>query len=366
MEKKRILVLGNSHLVVFGFRGELIERLVKDGYDVIVSFPNGPFGEGEETSRQYGCNFAETQMERRKTNPFSDIALLRRYLKLIKKEDPDVILAYTVKCDVYGGIAAGILKKTFIPNITGIGKGLAEEGITRKILIHLYRFALKGAKVVFFQNDSDKEFFQMEKISFGRYKVLPGSGVNLKKFRLLEYPTSDVVKFTYIARVMKTKGIEQFLDAARMLKGKAEFHICGYCEEDYQEIINKEQKEGTVIYHGLVKNILDYEEKSHCIVLPTFHPEGVSNVLLEAAACGRPIITTDRPGCRETVDDGITGFLVKERDAQDLIEKMKCFLKMTNAARREMGIRGRAKIEKEFDREIVVDIYMQEIREALQ
>ncbi len=359
--KKKILILGNSHLVVFGFRGELIEQLIKERYDVVVSFPNGVFGEGEETSKKYGCRFIETHIERRKTNPLSDFKLIRDYVKLIRSEKPDVVLAYTVKCDTYGGIACRITKTNFIPNITGIGKGLAEGGLVEKILILLYKLALKKSNIVFFQNQSDKQYFFEKGIKFDKCEVLPGSGVNLKKFQPLDYPDSNPVIFTYIARVMKAKGIEQFIDAARALKGKAEFHICGYCEENYKNIIKKEQADGIVIYHGLVNNVIDYERNSHCIVLPTFHPEGVSNVLLEAAALARPVITTDRVGCRETVDDKVTGLLVREKDSQDLIEKMKEFLDMSTETRRNMGLNGRKKMMNEFDRLIVVNAYMSAI-----
>ena len=361
-DKKKILILGNSHLVVFGFRGELIERLIREGYEVIVSFPNGPFGEGQKTSKAFGCEFIETDMERRKTNPVSDLKLVRDYISIIKKEKPDVVLAYTVKCDVYGGIACRKTNTPFIPNITGIGKGLAEGGIVEKVLVLLYKIAIKNAQIVFFQNESDMQFFIDKKIKFKRSKILPGSGVNLSKFQPLKYPDTEPIVFTYVARVMKAKGIEQFLDAARSLKGKAEFHICGYCEEDYKGIIEKEQDLGTVIYHGLVDNVIDYEQISHCIVLPTFHPEGISNVLLEAAALGRPIITTDRAGCREAVEDGITGLLVRERDSDDLINKMEKFLSMSYEERKKMGLSGRKKMEIEFDRQIVVNSYMEEIR----
>lgn len=361
-KKKKVLVLGNSHLVVFGFRGELISRMVEDGYDVVVSFPNGPFGDGEESSKQYGCRFIETSFERRKANPFADIKLLKNYLRIFKNEKPDIVLSYTVKCVVYGGIACRKNKTTFIPNITGIGKGLAEGGYIEKILIFLYRYALKRAKIVFFQNESDKRYFVNNRIFFDKCDILPGSGVNLDKYKPLNYPDQNPVVFTYIARVMKTKGIEQFLQAARLLKGKAEFHICGYCEEDYRKVIEREQNNGTIVYHGLVNNIIEYEERSHCIVLPTFHPEGISNVLLEAAACARPIITTDRPGCREAVDDGVTGFIIKERDSQDLVNKMELFLSLSNDKRRDMGLRGRLKMEAEFDRNIVVERYMEEIQ----
>ena len=365
MARGKILILGNSHLVVFGFRGELVERLIQEDYEVVVSFPNGVFGEGEETSRQYGCKFIETKIDRRSTNPITDFKIINSYVNIIKNEKPDVVLAYTVKCNVYGGIACRRTKTAFIPNITGLGKGLNEGGIVKHILIVLYKSALKNADIVFFQNNSDKEFFINNGIKFSQYQVLPGSGVNLNKHTPLDYPNQDKVIFTYMARVMKAKGIEQFLEAARELKGRAEFHICGYCEEDYKEILEKEQVLGNIQYHGLVNNIEEYEKMSHCIVLPSFHPEGISNVLLEAAACARPIITTDRVGCRETVENNYTGFLVKERNSEDLIDKMKKFMALTNEERKNMGINGRKKIELEFDRQIVVEAYLKQINEII-
>lgn len=362
---KKILMLGNSHLVIFGFRGELIDRLLKDGYDVTVSFPNGPFGEGEKTSEEYGCKFVEIPINRRGKNPIQELGLLRKYYKIIKEVSPDIVLSYTVKCDTYGGIVCNRLGIPFIPNITGLGKGLAEGGLTRVITTELYKRAIKNASCVFFQNEQDKKFFETNGIKFNRSQILPGSGVNLEKFKPLPYPEKEKIIFTYIARVMKAKGIDQFLDAAKAIKEEypqTEFHICGYCEEDYKSIIDEAVSQETVIYHGLVSNIEDYELISSCIVLPSFHPEGVSNVLLEAAASARPIITTDRPGCRDAVDDGISGFLIKERSSEDLIEKIKKFLSLTVEQRVQMGMAGRQKMEKEFDRQIVVDAYLEEIR----
>ena len=366
-ENKKILILGNSHLTVFGFRGELIEQLVKEGYNVTVAFPNGPFGNGENTAKKYKCNFVEIEINRRGTNPFQDFNLIRKYIKLIKNIKPAVVLAYTVKCDIYGGIACRLLKIPFIPNITGLGKGLVEGNLTKKITIKLYKSAIKKSACVFFQNEQDKQFFIDNKIKFSKGIILPGSGVNLEKFKPLKYPEGDKkIRFTYIARVMKVKGIEEFLAAARIIKEKnnnVEFHVCGYCEEDYENIIKQAEKDNIIVYNGLVENIIEQEEKSHCIVLPTFHPEGISNVLLEAAASARPIITTNRPGCRETVCDGVTGFLIKERDYKDLVEKMLVFINMNNQEREKMGLAGRKKIEKEFDRNIVVEAYMKEIHE---
>ncbi|MBQ4514742.1 MAG: glycosyltransferase family 4 protein [Anaerolineaceae bacterium] len=360
----KVLILGNSHLVVFGFRGELIEELVKRGYEVTVSFPNSEFGSGEETSKLYGCRFVETKMDRRKTNPIKDLRLLWQYIYLIKKEKPDIVLGFTVKCDTYGGIACQICNVPFIPNITGIGKGLDEGGIVSRILTILYKIGIKNSKIVFFQNEHDREFFIKKGISLQNTQVLPGSGVNLKKFHPLEFPKCPPVVFLYSSRVMKAKGIEQYMEAARYIHKKypqTEFHVCGICEEDYKDVIYQECKNGTLIYHGFVHDVKEYVQSSCCIVLPTFHPEGISNVLLEAAACARPIITTDRPGCRETVEDGISGYLIQERNSCDLIEKIEKFLSLTTIQMKRMGLEGRKKIEKEFSRQAVVDAYLYEM-----
>lgn len=366
LSKKKVLILGNSHLVVFKFRGELIQKLVSDGHDVVVCFPNGPFGEGEETSRQYGCRFIENKIDRRGTNPLRDVSLIKDYYTIIKKEKPDVVLAYTVKPDVYGGVVCRILKVPFIPNITGLGKALDEKGLVQKLTIGLYKIAVAKARCVFFQNDSDRAFFDNKGIRYKKGITLPGSGVNLNKFQPLPYPSEkEPIRFIYVARVMKAKGIEEFFEAVRLVKEKypnTEFHICGFCEEDYKEILEQKSASGEVIYHGLVDNVMDYEKICHCVVLPSFHPEGISNVLLEGAACARPLITTDHAGCRETVDDGVTGFIVRQRDGKDLADKMLQFIALSNTQRRQMGEFGRKKVEKEFSRQIVVDAYMDEIQ----
>lgn len=369
VNKKRILILGNSHLVVFKFRGELIEELIRQNYDVWVCFPNGPFGEGEETSKQYGCHFIEIKMERRGTNPLKDLAIIKEYFSIVKNVKPDVVLAYTVKPDVYGGVICRLLDVPFIPNITGLGKGLDEEGMVQKIIIVLYKFAIKKSNYIFFQNSNDKMFFDAHGIKYQNGEVLPGSGVNLNKFQLLPYPGDDEpVRFIYVARVMKAKGIDQYLEAAHIIKQQypeVEFHICGFCEEDYKAVLEEKAKCKEIVYHGLVDDVSEYEKFCHCVVLPSFHPEGISNVLLEGAACGRPLITTNHSGCKETVEDGVTGYIVQQRDSKDLTEKMLHFIQLSNSERRKMGQLGRKKIEKDFNRQIVVNTYVREIRNCV-
>ena len=365
---KKVLILGNSSLVVFGMRGELIQRLVEESLDVTVSFPTDSLGKEENPYKEYGCTYVDTAIDRRGTNLFRDAVLLKDYIKLLKAVKPDVVLTYTVKCSIYGGMACRILKVPYIVNITGLGKGLAEGGLRQKLLVMLYKLAVKSAECVFFQNQSDRQFFIEHSIRYKKDGLLPGSGVNLEKYVPIHYPEDDKIVFTYIARVMKAKGIDEFLEAAKTIKQEypnAEFHICGFYEDDYKEIIENAEKLGVVKYHGQVSDVRPYEAISHCIVLPTYHPEGISNVLLEAAACARPLITTNRPGCKEVVDDGVNGYLVKERDGQDLLEKMRKFIALSQDERKAMGIAGRAKVEKEFDRQIVVEKYLECIKQIV-
>lgn len=361
---KRVLILGNGSLVVFGMRGELIQRLVNEGFDVVVSFPIGSLGENENPSKEYGCTFVETKIDRRGTNIFHDAALLRSYLELIKEVQPDVVLTYTVKCSIYGGIACRLLKVPYIVNITGLGKGLAEGGLQQKLLVMLYKVAVRSA-CVFFQNQQDRQFFVDHGIQYKKDDLLPGSGVNLEKFVPIPYPSDEKIVFTYIARVMKAKGIDEFLKAAETIKEEypnVEFHVCGFLEDDYKANIQNAQEQGIIQYHGQVRDVRPYEEISHCIVLPTYHPEGVPNVLLEAAACARPILTTNRPGCRDVLEDGVNGYFVEEKDSRDLIEKMRKFMELPWEVRRDMGLAGRKKVEREFDRQIVVQKYMEELQ----
>lgn len=185
--------------------------------------------------------------------------------------------------------------------------------------------------------------------------------MNLTKFTLLPYPAGDTVEFGFVSRIMKEKGIEQYIDTAKAVREKypnTRFHVVGFGEAEYEERMRELDREGVLVFHGLSNDVRKEIANFHCVIHPTFYPEGMSNVLLESAASGRPIISTDRFGCREAIDDGVTGFIVRERDSADLIEKTEQFLQLTPTEREEMGKRGREKVEREFDRNIVVRKYL--------
>ena len=356
----KILIAANNDVGLYKFRRELIEELLKQ-HEVYISLPYGDF---VPELQKMGCIYEQCEFDRHGTNPVQELKQISYYKKIIKKIKPAIVLTYTIKPNVYAGMACASLNVPYVANITGLGTAVENGGIMQKVTLTLYKLGLRKAQKVFFQNSENRDFMLSKGVVKGEYDLLPGSGVNLKQYNALDYPQNDTVDFIFVARVMKEKGIDQYLDAARYIRKKypdTRFHICGACEQDYSELLKKMQDDGTVIYHGLVKDMVKIHEFSCCTVHPTYYPEGLSNVLLESSACARPIITTDRSGCREVIDDGVNGFIVKQKDSADLIEKIEKFLALSWEERRNMGLAGREKVEREFDRQIVIGKYLKEI-----
>lgn len=359
--KKKVLFLVNHDVVIFNFRLELVERLIDEGYEVHIS---SPYGERIDDLKKLGAVHHDIKMDRHGMNPISELKLLEKYKKLIEKIKPDYVFGYTIKPNIYGAIAAEKYSVPFIANITGLGTAVENPGLTQKIMIILYKRAFRNVKKVFFQNTENQEFFVKHKIALGKHGLLPGSGVNLQRFSFKEYPKDNIIKFAFISRIMKEKGIEQYLDAAKSIKEKynnVEFHICGFCEAEYEGKLKEYNDNGIVIYHGMIRDVADFMGKMNCIIHPTYYPEGISNVLLEACATGRPIITTNRSGCREVVEDGINGYMISQKNSEQLIEAIEKFLHLKIDEMSQMGLNAREKVEKEFDRQIVVDAYMNQI-----
>lgn len=360
----KVLILANNDVGLYKFRKELLEELVKEN-KVYICLPNGEF---VNDMLNMGVKFIPCELlDRHGINPFKELQLISFYKKILKVYKPDIVFTYTIKPNVYGGIACIKYKIPYVVNITGLGTAVENDGIIQKITLTLYKVGLKSAQKVFFQNTENQNFMLSHNIIRGEYDLLPGSGVNLNQYNVMEYPKGDTIDFVFIARVMKEKGIDQYLDAAKYIRKKypnTRFHVCGACEQDYQDTLDKLTEQGIIQYHGLVKDITAIHKISSCTIHPTYYPEGLSNVLLESCACGRTIITTNRAGCREVVDDGINGFVVKEKDSQDLIEKIENFLIQPYETRMNMGLAGRKKVEQEFSRQIVVDKYLREIKES--
>lgn len=360
--KKKILFLVNHDVVIYNFRLEIVERFLKDGHEVHIS---SPYGERIEDLKNIGCIYHEVSFNRHGFNPVNELKILQYYKKLLKTIEPDIVLGFTIKPNIYGAIAARKYGIPFVANITGLGTAVENPGLSQKIAIFLYRYAFKKVQRIFFQNEENKQFFIDHGIENGKGVLLPGSGVNLERYPYREYPAEGVIRFAFISRIMKEKGIEQYLDAAIEIKkrygDKVEFNVCGFCEPEYDGRLQEESKKGTVIYHGMIRNVADYMTQMHCIIHPSYYPEGISNVLLEACATGRPIITTDRSGCREVVEDGVNGYKVSCQSSEELFEAVNKFIKLSWNEKKQFGYNARRKVENEFNRQIVVKKYVYEL-----
>lgn len=357
----RILIAANSDMGLYKFRKELVERLIKEGHEVFISLPDGEY---IPALKKMGCVFFPCEFDRHGTNPVKELQQIRFYKKLLKEVKPDMVFTYTIKPNVYCGAACAALKIPYVANITGLGTAVEHGGVLQFITLGLYRFGLRKAQRVFFQNKANRDFMLSKGIGKRSYDMLPGSGVNLTQYEPWEYPKNDTVDFSFISRIMKEKGIDQYLDAAEVIRKKypqTRFHIYGYTEPEYEGKLQELIDQGIVLYHGVVSDVAGVHKKSCCTIHPSYYPEGLSNVLLESAACARPIITTDRSGCREVVEDGVNGFVVKQKDSQDLILQIEKFLALSREQRKNMGLAGRAKVEREFNREIVVEKYLREL-----
>ena len=312
-----------------------------------------------------GCNYIVTELDRHGTNPVKELKVVSLYKRIIKKVKPDIVFTYTIKPNVYAGMACATLGIPYVANITGLGTAVENPGLMQLITILLYKYGLRKAQKVFFQNTENRDFMLSKKIVKVPYEMLPGSGVNLSNYKVSEYPSGNTVDFVFVSRIMKEKGIDQYLSAAKKIRSshpETRFHICGFCEQAYEKELEELDERGIIIYHGLVKDMASIYKQMSCTVHPSYYPEGLSNVLLETAASGRPIITTNRSGCREVVDNGINGYIVEERNSEDLVEKIEMFLNKSIEERKEMGLAGRRKVEREFNREIVINKYLAEMQ----
>lgn len=362
---KRILILSNHFITLYNFRKELIAKLVKDGNEVYISIPKA-----EENSffSDMGCKIIETPVDRRGVNPIRDFGLILNYIKIMKKLKPDIIFSYTIKPNVYGCIASNFTKNIQISNITGTGATFLKKNVVSTIAKILYKLSLKKSYKVFFQNSGDKDFFVENRMVRNNYAMLPGSGVNLEQYEVCDLPSEDETNFIFIGRVMELKGMEQYLECAKSIKEKhpkINFYIAGFIEADkYKEIIEDYNAKGIINYIGFQNDIKSWIQKCHCTILPSHGGEGVPNVLLESAAMGRICIASKINGSKDVVDDGVTGYLFQTGNAQDLTDKVDKFLELDFEVKKQMGLAGRKKVEKEFDRQVVIETYLKEVEKA--
>lgn len=350
----QILILANHSGGLYDFRKDLIAEL-KTHASVAVAVPHN---DRWDELNGLADRVIELPIDRRGMNPLHDGKLFRQYRAILGEIKPDLVLTYTIKPNIYGGLACRMAHIPYAVNITGLGSAIENGGWLKKFVLALYRPALKGAKVVFFENAGNRDTLAATGVvPKGRDVVLHGAGVNLEDYPCQPYPQAGPVRFLFVGRVMHEKGVDELFAAAKRMKQQygeqVEFHMVGSFEEAYKPVMDQLEQAGVVKYHGYQSDMKPFYAMAGCVVLPSYH-EGMSNVLLEAAASGRPLITSDIPGCREAVENGVSGYLCPAKDADALYEAMRRFAALSVEQRSQMGRCGRERMEQQFSKTAVV------------
>jgi len=353
--KKKVLILANSDVGLYNFRKELIVRLLVEGFLVFLSVPFGP---RVPELVALGCSFIETPVDRRGKNLFRDLSQLKHYCKILHSIRPNAVVTYTIKPNLYGGLACRLKKVPYIANITGLGTAFQKSGLLQIMVMLLHRLALKTANRVVFENADNYQFFLNKRIvEHGQSACMPGAGVNLNEFPFMEMVFDGTCRFLFIGRIMKEKGIDELFEAAKTIRKtykNASFEFIGQTEDNYSAVLKQQAADGVLQYHGFQGDVRPFVSRCHCVVLPSYH-EGMSNALLEAAAMGRPLIASDIPGCREAVQPDVSGFLCDAKSSQSLARCLERFILLDDVCKLEMGMASRKHVEDVFDRKQVVE-----------
>lgn len=367
----RIVVLANTAWYLYNFRLNLIRALKEEGHEVIAVSPTDPYIKRLEAAE---VSHRDWRLKGSGVNPFAEVLAIWRLYRVLRSEETDLVLAYTPKGNIYGAFAANMTGAKIINNVSGLGRTFIKKSLLTSLVKRLYRTTFHLSSYIFFQNREDMSLFLEEHIIEPQnVERLPGSGVDLKRFVASKDARAgcngeDIV-FLVIGRMLWDKGIGEFVAAAREVKkihANARFKLLGFVGADNPAAIPSEQiglweEEGIIEYLGETEDVIPIIQDADCVVLPSYR-EGVPRALLEAASMAKPIITTDAPGCRDTVDEGSTGFLCRVKDSSDLADKMLQMMRLTAEERAEMGMRGRRKMESEFDERIVIGRYLEVIK----
>lgn len=360
----KILLLANNEYTIYGFRRELVDKLLSLGYETHVSFPVGEYA---PYFIEKGCKVHDLSISQHGMNPIKDISLVFQYIRLIKKIKPDFVFTYTIKPNVYGGFACALLKKHYAATITGLGAAFEKNGWLTRLALFLYKMGFRKIDKVFFQNKNHSEFFEKNNIAKGKHQLVSGSGVNLNIHAFEEYPSDEKISFLFVGRIMKDKGIYELVEAFKnklKTNSNIELKVVGPATGDDEVRIKEYEKQGILTYYGKQSDVHRFMKEAHAVVLPSYH-EGMANVLLEAGACGRPVIASDIPGCREAFEEGLNGFGVEPQSVESLNNAINKFLELSYEQKKEMGVNARKKIESEFDRSNVVDTYIKIMNECV-
>lgn len=362
----RILILVNHDLVIYNFRKELVKEFLDSGHEVIISSPNGS---RINLLNQMGARHKVTEIDRHGFNPISEVKLLFHYLKIIDEIKPDIMLSYTIKPNIYGSIAARIKKIPILANVTGLGNAFSYDGLKSKMVLTLYKIALKKTDVIFFQNQENLLFLQKHLNISERSILLPGSGVNLEEFSYHKYPHNKETIITYFGRIMESKGIIDLLKAIEKMNIdniNIKYQFIGFFESDEikEKFFEFKRRNSNIYYYDHLLDIKGIIADSNAIVLPSHH-EGMSNSLLEAAAIGRPLLASNISGCKEIIDDYENGFLFDVASVNSIVEAINKFENVSEENKEIMGKKSRLKVEKQFDRSMVVNEYVNVIKKIL-
>jgi glycosyltransferase involved in cell wall biosynthesis len=357
---RKIVIAGNTSWYIYNFRNNLMNDLAGAGYKIEIIAPKDSY------TNRFNFPHYDISMNNKGKNPIRDLFLLFQLIGLCKKLKPLVLLTFTTKIAIYGSIAARLCGIPYISNIAGIGTIFTKRNWLSRLVISLFRVAQKKAFRVFFQNDDDLALFVRKKIVVtGQYRLLPGSGVDLERFQPVEKQRSEKIKLLLSARLIWEKGIEEYVAAARIVRREfsvVEFQLLGFLNlEDPSSVTGEDIRrwtdEGVITYLGETDDVLPYLKEADCVILPSYYGEGVPRSLLEAAAMGKPIITSDSVGCRNVVDHDKNGFLCRPRDHLDLADKIKAFLSLPEERIKDMQRYSRKKAEEQFDEKIVLIEY---------
>jgi glycosyltransferase involved in cell wall biosynthesis len=372
MSRRTAIISINASWNIVNFRRGLIAGLQREGFRVVALAPPDEYS-GRLADLK--VIYVPIEMDKQGISPLRDLQLLFRYRKALKEIGPDIYLGYTAKPNIYGSLAARSLGIPVINNVAGLGTAFIKQGLLTRIVSGLYRRAFKRSATVFFQNRDDMEMFVGAKlVRAAQARLLPGSGIDLERFRPDPNNGSNDGQFRFllIARLLWDKGVREFVEAARLVRAQApnaRFHILGFLDVANRTAVPRSDveawvAEGLIDYLGATDDVRPAIAAADAVVLPSYR-EGLPRVLLEGGAMGKPLIATDVPGCRHVVQDGVNGFLCDARDACSLADAMLKLLSLPPAQREAMGAAARAKVEREFGEEIMVERYLTAIDEAL-
>lgn len=362
-KKKKLLFITNHSYMFWQFRRELVAELQNE-YQVIISTP---FVGHEDDFAKMGCKMIETNIDRRGMNPVTDLKLYATYRRIVKEEKPDIVMTYSIKPNIYAGLACRLRGIPYYVNVQGLGTAF-QKPLLANVVSLLYKTACKKARAVFFENEANAKVFRDKKITPKEQQVvLPGAGINLAHYEYQPYQKKEQIHFLYLGRIMKEKGMDELFAAIRRLhseyKEKVVLDLVGFFEDEYKEEVEKLVEEKIAVFHGFQEDPRPFYGEADCVVLPSYH-EGMSNVLLEAVASGRMLVTSNIPGCKEAVEPEETGFLCRAKDSESLYQEMKKIMELSPEQREEAGRRGRKKMEREFAKEKVVQMTAEKIKET--